>query len=99
MAAVHGRRLGSRLWVSTVDFFASQVREQDPLVRARQQPAAPLLEYQRHYCCLGEVLLHGLVHPLRALAAWLVRLRELPVQLCQAVDLTHEAQQEFGLLC
>jgi hypothetical protein len=37
------------------------------------------------------VLLHGLVHGLRALAAWLGRLRELPVELRQAVDLPYEA--------
>jgi hypothetical protein len=90
-AAVHGSGLGPRPWVSNVDFFASRVREQDSLVRARQQQAAPLLEYEEHHSCLGEVLLHGLVHRLRALAAWLGRLRDLPVELCQTVDLTYEA--------
>jgi hypothetical protein len=35
------------------------------------------------------VLLH--VHQLRALAVWLGRLRQLPVELREAVDLAYEA--------
>jgi hypothetical protein len=90
VAAVHGRGLGPRQWVSKVDFFASRVREQGRLILARQQAAARLLQYEGQRACLVGVLRQVLVQRLRAFAAWLGRLRELPVELRQAVDLAHE---------
>ena len=85
------QKLGSRQWVSKLDFFGSRVHEKDPLVLARQQPAARLLEGERFAACLGAVLRQVPVHRLWALAAWLGCLRELSIELREAVDLAYEA--------